>query len=185
MRLFVAVDLDEPARSAIVRQQARLRALVPGASLRWVRPEHLHITLAFLGEVDDARVGAIVAIFAPAINQAPFELRLGGLGVFPPRGAPRTLWIESHDPQLNDLRSEIAGRLDRVGLRLDSRSFSSHVTIARWKMSRSGDRSSLLSIQLPKPLAYVSVDHATLYQSRLSSAGPIYTERARVNVTGT
>ena len=185
MRLFVAVDLDEPARSAIVRQQARLRALVPGASLRWVRPEQLHITLAFLGEVDDARVGAIVAIFAPAINQARFELRLGGLGVFPPRGAPRTLWIESHDPQLNDLRSEIAGRLDRVGLRLDSRSFSSHVTIARWKMSRSGDRSSLLSIQLPKPLAYVSVDHATLYQSRLSSAGPIYTERARVNVTGT
>lgn len=185
MRLFVAVDLDEPARSAVVRQQARLRALVPGASLRWVRPEHLHITLVFLGEVDDARVGGIVATFGPAIRQAPFELRLGGLGVFPPRGAPRTLWIESNDPQLNDLRSEIAGRLERAGLRLDARSFSSHLTIARWKRSRSGDRSSFLSIQLPEPLGHVRVDHATLYESRLSSGGPIYTERARVNVTGT
>ena len=185
MRLFVAVDLDEPARSAVVRQQARLRALVPGASLRWVRPEHLHITLAFLGEVDDARVGGIVTILGPAIHQAPFELRLGGLGVFPPRGAPRTLWIESNDPRLSDLQREIAGRLERGGLRLDARSFSSHLTIARWKRSRPGDRSSFLSIQLPGPFAHMTVDHATLYESRLSSAGPIYTERARVNVTGT
>jgi 2'-5' RNA ligase len=185
MRLFVAVDLDEPARSAVVREQARLRALVPTRSLRWVRPEHLHITLAFLGEVDDARLGAIVGIFGPAIQQAPFALRLGGLGVFPPRGAPRTLWIGSNGPQLNDLRSEIARRIERVGLRLDTRSFSSHLTIGRWKSSTSGDRSSFLSIQLPEPLAHVKVDHATLYQSRLSSAGPIYTECARVNVTGT
>lgn len=190
MRLFVAVDLDEPARLAVARQQGRLRTLVPGAALRWVRPELLHITVAFLGEVDEARLDAITAAFGRPIGQPPFEMRLGGLGIFPPRGAPRALWIGSQASEdvrgrgspaarLSDLRSEIVSRLARTGLQLDSRSFSPHLTIARWKTPRSGERKRFLAIRLPDPVACLSVDHATLYESRLST----YIERARVNVT--
>ena len=93
MRLFVAVDLDDAARASIAAQQDRLRRTAGGSAIRWVRPEHLHMTLVFLGEVAEQRANAVIEAYAaPAIMQ-PFDLAFSGIGAFPPRGAPRALWI--------------------------------------------------------------------------------------------
>src|SRR5262249_49098694 len=94
VRLFVAVELGERARAAIAEEQGRLRAIAAkGSRVRWVGPEQLHLTLVFLGEVDPARAAGVVQAIGRPIERAPIELTFAGIGAFPPRGAPRALWI--------------------------------------------------------------------------------------------
>jgi 2'-5' RNA ligase len=182
MRLFVAADLDQSARSAVAAAQSQLRTFAAQAVLRWVRPEHLHLTLAFLGEVEEARLVAAAGALTPPLGQRPFDMELGGLGVFPPRGAPKALWLGVRsDVHLRAVQQEVAGRLAAAGFAVGERSFSPHLTIARWKKSGAGDRTPLASAPLPDPVARARIDHVTLYESRLSPAGPAYAERARAN----
>src|SRR5438552_6950235 len=115
MRLFIAVDLDDSARTAIAAEEARLASALGNrrSSLRWVHPDRMHLTLVFLGEVSEAQGGAVADAIGRPIEMAPFEMALEGVGVFPPRGAPRALWIgvtEGAD-HLVALQREIAGRV--------------------------------------------------------------------------
>jgi 2'-5' RNA ligase len=186
MRLFVAIDLDASARSSIEAAQSRLRALIgPDSRLRWVRPEQMHLTLVFVGEVDDQQASRVATAIAEPIAQPAFELRFGGLGAFPPRGAPRALWIgaEQGEPELRLLQKALADSVARSGVALEQREFSPHLTLARWKASRPSDRRRALSgsnaVSAPIP---VRVDHATLYHSRLTSGGSIYTPLAHARL---
>jgi 2'-5' RNA ligase len=186
VRLFVAVDVDDAARAAIADEQQRLRAVSErGTPLRWIRPEQMHLTLVFLGEVEHARVDEVVAAIGQPVDQPPIELAFSGLGVFPPRGAPRALWIGlgSGDAGLRDLQRAMASRVERLNIPLESRPFSPHLTLGRWKASRPSDRTELARAFHERVIARSRVDHATLYQSRVSSAGPTYTELARANLS--
>jgi 2'-5' RNA ligase len=195
MRLFVAIDLDDRARAAVAAEQKRLAALDPGGSpLRWVRSEQLHLTIAFIGEVEESRASLAASALSEGVDQPPFEVVFEGLGVFPPRGAPRALWVGvgRGEAALRALAHGIAEVLARAGFVLEGRPFSPHLTLARWKTSRPGDRLRILAEgagprrsagSAPGIQARVAVDHATLYCSRLSSSGPSYTGLARANLT--
>jgi 2'-5' RNA ligase len=96
MRLFIAIDLDDAARAAIAREQKRLAAAVRAASrssLKWVQPDRIHLTLVFLGEVEECRAAPLVEDIGRDVAQPPFDIVFGELGVFPPRGAPNVLWV--------------------------------------------------------------------------------------------
>ena len=131
-RLFVAIDFPDAVR-------LRLESLcngVPGA--RWVTPEQIHLTLRFIGEVDNG-VFADVAETLARIDTAPFTLRLEGVGHFPPRGQPRVLWAGVGDgAPLARLHDMLEARLRRLGLEPDRRNFAPHVTLARLKQARLG-----------------------------------------------
>lgn len=186
MRLFVALDLDAAAKAAVAAAQANVReAAQGGAPIRWVGPEAMHITLVFLGELDDARAAAVGSAIGRPLAQPPFELTLGGLGVFPPRGAPRAVWVgvSGGEPALRKFRDALVERVASAGVTLESRPFAPHLTLGRWKLSRPSDRSrALAAAPAPQPVR-IPVDHATLYRSRLSASGPVYTELARANLT--
>src|SRR4051812_14262192 len=98
MRLFIGIDLPEHMRDGAaagadaVRQA--LSRVAPRTVLRWVNPSNLHITLWFLGEVDERRAEAIAAGLALPFGTTSFELHVGGAGVFPPSGPPRALWFD-------------------------------------------------------------------------------------------
>jgi len=101
MRLFLAVDLPDSLRRGLGELQRRLRSDLTG--WRWVRPEGIHLTMRFLGEVaeeEDARQRTAWRLAAGACPRVRF--RVGGTGVFPPRGAPRVLWagVRALDPML-------------------------------------------------------------------------------------
>src|SRR5262245_390036 len=185
MRLFVAVDLDLAAKTSIGSEQSRLRDAARDSRLRWVRPEHMHLTLVFLGEIADNAAAAIVSACGADVAQPPFEVAFGGLGVFPPRGAPRALWVGAAEgsDELRALQREMAQRVARLGVALDTRPFSPHLTLGRWKESRPSDR-HLVDDASRATLARVRVDRATLYHSRLSSQGPSYTALSHANLTG-
>jgi 2'-5' RNA ligase len=188
MRLFVAVDLSDDARRAIAVEQKRIATALARSSgkLTLVRPEQLHLTLLFLGELPDARVPAVVEALNIPLDFPAFDMVVEGAGVFPPRGAPRALWIgvTGGTARLTGLQREIARVIRERGVAFDDRPFHPHLTLARWRESRSSDRLIALAAAHGGEIARTHVDRATLYQSRLSSAGPTYTPLAHATLMG-
>jgi RNA 2',3'-cyclic 3'-phosphodiesterase len=186
VRLFVAIDVDEGARRAVAALQQRIAtALGPERSLKTVDPARMHLTLAFLGEIADSNVPPVVNTLNATIEVPQFDAEFQGVGVFPLRGAPRILWlgVEEGAEQIVEVQREVARRLERLGVALEGRPFHPHLTLARWKTSRPADRQRSLAIDTHKPVARVAIDHVTLYQSRLSAAGPTYTALTHANLT--
>jgi 2'-5' RNA ligase len=186
MRLFVAIDLDDRARAAIAAEQDRIRrGLIHGTPPRWTPPDQMHLTLAFLGEVNPAIAAQLQEELSTPIALDAFELVFAGSGVFPPHGAPRALWIGTREgtAELQSLQREIGRRLAGRGIALESRPFTPHLTVGRWKSSRPSDRRRVLQHGRDKVIARLRIDHATLYQSRLSAQGSVYTELARATLT--
>ena len=184
MRLFTAVDIGQHARDAIAVEQRRVMQTVDGweRSLRLVRAENVHLTLVFIGEVSDDRVTPFVETMRSDIPLEPFAMAFAGLGVFPPHGAPRVLWLGVAEgaAQATALHAVVADRLAALGIKKEARPFRAHLTLARWRDGRRSDRPRLE--QTPRLIARTEVKAATLYQSRLSPAGPTYTALAQAEL---
>lgn len=195
MRLFVAVDLPAEARAAIGAVQRRMVSRLADRSdgeprrasrLKWVDAGQSHVTLVFLGEVEEVRAPSLIAALETAVDLAPFEITLESIGVFPPRGAPRVLWVGvgAGTAPLAALQREVVARAASLGFPVDDRSFLPHLTLARWRESRPADRERAARVAPAGPIARARIDCATLYRSRLTSAGPTYTPLARANLIG-
>src|SRR5688500_5854263 len=188
MRVFIAVDLDAAARAAIAAEQQRIASVMGDArsQVRWVKVDHLHLTLVFLGEVSESQAPAVAGAVGRPIEASPFDLTFQGMGVFPARGSPRAVWIGVTDgaAQLIDLQRELARRVVSEGIELEARPFQPHLTLGRWRQSRPSDRGRALAASRSAIVARVHVPGATLYHSRLSSAGPTYTALAHATLSG-
>jgi len=140
VRLFVGVELDERVKEAAAQIADSLRLnLEQRLDARWVPPANLHITLWFLGEVEQSRVEPTVQAIDAPFHEPAFDLEISGLGAFPPAGSPRVLWlgVTSGSTQLARLHAELNRRLEPIGFVPERRAYSAHLTIARVKeMSR-------------------------------------------------
>ena len=173
MRLFTAIELPDSARSAVAAEQRRVVESLAGRGLRLVKPEQMHLTLVFIGEVAEERAAGITALMQRNIQMAPFRIGLGGIGAFPRRGAPRVLYVEISEGADAVIRLH-AIVAERLGQR-DERPFHPHLTLGRWRESRASDRPKA---SVRAAIATVEVNSVTLFQSRLSPAGPAYTRLA-------
>jgi 2'-5' RNA ligase len=132
LRLFVAVLLPDSWLTVLSDIQNRLHDRAP--RLRYVRPEGIHLTLKFLGEVSVDRVAAIErALDTAASRSTPFTLSLGSPGIFGPPRRPRVVWIgiDGDRAGLGHVQQEVETAMASVGFRPDERGFSPHLTIAR------------------------------------------------------
>src|ERR1700681_1095754 len=127
MRLFIAIELPDDLKMAL----GRLKVDVPGT--RWVPTEQLHLTLAFLGEVEEKTAGELSEGLA-LIQTPPFQLCFSGPGCFPDCRRPRVLWagLEPH-PRLMHLAAEVHGAALACSIPQEERPFSPHITLARLK----------------------------------------------------
>jgi RNA 2',3'-cyclic 3'-phosphodiesterase len=124
-RLFVALDLPEAVKESL---EPLTRGL---GDVRWSTPDQQHLTLRFIGEVGNGAVHDIVETLG-MVPATPFELRLKGLGHFPPRGEPRVLWVGvEKSTELARLKRRIDRALGEAGVAPDGRKFAPHVTLAR------------------------------------------------------
>jgi 2'-5' RNA ligase len=182
VRLFTAIELTDSARDSIAAEQKRVAETLGrgGARLRLVKPEHLHLTLVFIGEVDETHGAAIARLMAGDIPVAPFRLGFGGVGAFPARGAPRALYLDVLDGMQAaiDLHARVADRLAQAAVPPDERSYHPHLTLGRWRQSRPSDRPKASMLPGRAEVAAVDVTQVALFQSRLSSSGPAYTRLA-------
>jgi 2'-5' RNA ligase len=186
VRLFVAVEIESEIVHTAVTLIGELRAevarLAPRARMTWLTPERLHLTLAFIGQCDEARLPVLRASLQSPFTVAPFTLRICGLGAFPKRGRPRVLWAgvdEGREPLMR-LVDEVADRLRTLGVPLDERPQQPHLTLARVREAGGLRASALLAGREQAYLGAMTVGAITLFESRLSPAGPSYTAIARM-----
>lgn len=188
MRVFVAVDLTDRVRremtgfaGALASRLVTARVVRPGA-LAWVAERHLHLTLRFVGEVDEETGLRLAAAMAPPFAIDAFEMVFDRLGVFPAAGPPRVIWlgVAAGAAGLADLAGQVEGRLRREGIAPEMRPFSPHLTLARFKQPPArGTRDEIAAVAIPHPFGPSRVDRVTLYESRLSPSGPAYRAVAR------
>ena len=196
IRTFVAIELDEEIRKAIAGTQGQvqeqlmqqLRLRTPGVRVQWVRPDSIHLTLKFLGDIDEALVEAIRAALLPAVRTQPrFVVEVGGLGVFPDLRAPRVLWIGlfGQVEALMYLAAEVEAALTGVGFPPESRRLSPHLTLARIKeRSREVGKGLADSGLMTQPfrIGSLAVDAVCLMKSDLKPSGAVYTRLAQVTL---
>ena len=189
MRLFTAVEIGETmqARAATLLAELRRRAesSAPRAKVTWVAAARIHLTLRFIGEVDAGTGERIVHALRDEIPMAPFTVEWGGLGAFPPRGAPRVLWVgvAAGAEALVAAEKHVSDRLAALGIAREARPYSPHLTLARVR-EPAGLKAATLFERVDASLGETAVDAITLFQSHLSPKGPTYTALSKSRLKG-
>lgn len=185
-RTFIALPLPGAVRSKLEALQRALGQEIPGA--RWVGPESLHLTLAFLGDVHDTDLNAVCRAVAESVRErSRFSLEIVGLGAFPNPTRPRVLWagIGGDVDLLNDVQRSVFDAATRSGYRPDER-FHPHITLARFNPGRSSavDLGPLLEAYRTWTLGPFSADTVITYASTLTPDGPAYAPLNRAPLAG-
>ena len=184
LRLFVSVELPRHVRDALQASIEQLRSSLGGA-YRWVRPEAIHLTLRFLGDVETERVTELAAALGAAVGPlAAFELRLDGTGVFPNARAPSVVWagLGGESAALVRLVAAVGTATAGVGEPAESRPYTPHLTLGRVR-GRLGTRDTEALAASLRGLTYertapFRVDGVSLMRSEIGPGGARYTRLA-------
>lgn len=192
MRLFVALHLDDLVRDRLAR--VPVPGSTAGSRVRRVKPHNLHVTLKFLGDVEDARIPAVITALKNASSQVrPFDLAVAALGTFGPRKAPRVL-VAGCDggKDLVILHARIEQELEPLGFETEPRQFRPHVTLARTdeRKRRHGEGLRPIEVLLNRPdwseetFGTVRIDSISLVSSLLGAGGARYENVAIASLAG-
>lgn len=176
MRLFIAINIPKKERDRIFRTAKGFRD--KDYPFRWVRPDLLHLTLKFLGEVSPGSVPSLeAAIGNVARETGGFPMRIGGFGAFPTVRRPRILWLGVEaSPALRCLKQDLEWGLSELGFDRETRAFHPHLTLGRARSDLgAGAFRGLDSLSAGLSFhAEVKVWKVDLMESHLSSSGPRY-----------
>jgi len=175
MRLFVALEIPSRVRKNLAELLQSLRVVSP--QTRWVRPENLHVTLKFIGEVPEARLGAIRSALAGVDSDQPVTLDFRGLGFFPNEKHPRVFWagIEA-SPNLKSLAAEIDKAMEKLGIPREQRPFSPHLTLARFEPPRLAEQlRAAIQEHAARDFGALRTGQFHLIESKLKPSGAEYT----------
>ena len=168
IRLFAGLELPVEVAERLAAPGSGL----PGA--RWVPARNLHLTLRFIGEVDEATAEDIHDHLI-AVTAAPFTLTLAGLGLFGDRHSAHTLWrgVERSDG-LDRLAAKVEAAVVKAGQPPEPRKFSPHITLARIKQTSPGRLQEFIAAAPPHGGGTIPVDGFSLFRSTLGRHGPDY-----------
>lgn len=170
MRLFIAVDIPTEVRDSIENIKLDFKPL---RGLRFVEKDNIHITLKFLGEVEEEIIPDMISSLA-AVKFKPFKLSISKMGVFPNENNMRVLWVDAEPAEpLSELKKRIDAALP--GAR-DDHPFKNHITIARITTDQPEDMRMINSLVANKSVEKkeFTVRKFTLYSSKLTPEGPVY-----------
>lgn len=183
VRTFVAVDLPQAVKAQIGQIIGQLKPV--GHMIRWVRPEGMHLTLKFLGEIAEERLATVYqAVEKGAEGVSPFSFVLAGMGGFPDLRRPRVIWVgvpRGQEP-LKKLQEQVELHLAECGFPRENRGFSPHLTIGRVKSLRGIqpllERLPSISYQSDE----IPVTAVKIMRSQLKPTGAEYSELKVVNL---
>ncbi len=170
MQLFVAVFPPPEVREEASRTAQRL---LPNARIRWSMPENVHLTLKFLGDVDEESLDDLrTGLESACAEHASFEARLAGLGAFPSARRARILWagVGAGSEQLRSLAADVDAALSSLGFERETRPYEPHLTLGRVQ-------GGPVRLDLPEEAGdgpLFKVRRIELTQSTLTDKGPIY-----------
>ena len=195
IRSFVSVELPSEIRDILEIRQNDLRAAMGRAaqSVRWTRPETVHLTLQFLGDIPSTSTSQIATVITEACSQTrPLTLFLGSTGAFPNLNRPRVIWIGLQgdiDP-LRALAASISYHLKPLGFKPD-KPFQPHITLARIRETARPDDLHAISHAFTSTAARptssqpFTVQSVSLMQSHLQPGGSVYTQLANIPLPST
>ena len=182
IRTFIAVEVDKNIRERMVTLQETLAR--SGTDVNWTQPENMHVTLLFLGEVDERDVVSVCrAVSACCEKLAPFTMKVERAGCFPNPRRPRILWVGVGDgtQELCALHDALETPLLELGCyRREERQYTPHITLGRVKGQRPADR---LAEELQRQLGWrageAEVREVVVMSSELRPEGPVYAVLSR------
>lgn len=181
IRTFIALDLPLDAREAVRRLQGELAPTAHG--VRWVDHSTLHLTLAFLGDVDDQAHDELGRTLQSAVAGLPrFRLTIQGLGVFPRAISPRVVWVGLQGEGLKELQllqSRVVAAARSASVPPTDDRFSPHITIGRVKRPPGPNLTPILDSYRVWHGGELQVDEVVLFRSDLNTVGPVYTPLSR------
>jgi 2'-5' RNA ligase len=177
IRAFIAITPPASLYQCFMQvQQAFQTQSIP---LRWIKPEHVHLTLKFLGNVEPEMVDRVAQVMGQATRgQGAFPLLVRSLGCFPNLSRPRVLWMGLNDPAyaLAPLYQRLESELAPLGFSPEARPFRPHLTLARTQQRISrGKLGALLQTYHDRQFGEMTVEHIRLFQSHLYREGVVYT----------
>jgi len=177
MRLFVAIELSDEARTAVARCQSKLARQDNDSRVRWTPSQNVHLTIRFLGEVPEAEVVSVSQAVESSTNAVPpFSMRIDNVGCFPTRGKVRIVWvgIEENSGAMARLAAKTESEIVAAGFPPESRPYRPHVTIGRVKDDRSGGDLRRVIGSCAFDGVEQTVDRVVVMASQLSPGGPTY-----------
>jgi len=183
MRVFIAIDIDEETIASLDDLQKRLKREVnlSKGDVKWVKPQSMHLTLKFLGEVKDTRIAEVCNVVEKAAaGYSRFELKATGLGYFG-KGAAKVLWIGiEENSALTGVQKDIEDGLAEAGWAPEARPFSGHLTLCRIRSPKTGRKLAEISRDYcGLEVGTWVADSVCVYQSELTPDGPVYTALGR------
>ena len=178
LRVFVAVPVSGQVRQEIFALQRKLAAEA-GPTIRWTKPEQIHLTLRFLGNVPDENIADLrQALDRACLGAAPIEISLSDLGCFPSRRRPRIVWlgVSNGANELTDLAERVRAETAMFGDSTDSKPFVPHLTLGRSQDPRSSDGhvGEIICRENPRQIGLLRVSEVHLVKSELSRSGSNY-----------
>ena len=179
MRAFIAIELSPDFKKRLASLEEQLKS--SGADVKWVKPENIHLTLKFLGEIDEKQLGEAAKIIQnTADKNKRFFIRLASPGAFPNLNFPRVIWIgiDKGDLETKEIAKILEEETAKAGIPQESRPFSSHITLGRVKSGKNCEKlaknlENLASNSTQDTPEFLATK-ITLFKSTLSAGGPIY-----------
>lgn len=179
IRSFLAFELPSEIKREVKRISGEVRK--SGLEASWVRPENIHLTIIFLGDIDEKDIPHLIStIDNSVIKYEPFDISLGSMGLFPDIKRPRVLWLglNGEIKRLASLRDDLQKPLEAFGIKQEKRSFKPHLTLGRFRKPVRNE--SLLEKILDKygeisgPIE--KLNELVLFKSDLKPSGAVYTK---------
>ena len=186
-RIFTALDISEEARRKVSGYIAELRAKFSNVRVGWERDEKLHLTLKFLGDIDETRLRDLTEAVSETAKQiSEFKLQISNTGAFPSKKKARVLWLGIADEKgsLQKLNEILENECKRKGIAEETRNFKAHLTIARLREPHQSKELIENHLQNEFESDKFTVSGITIYESQLQKSGSIYTKYKNINLQG-
>lgn len=183
LRCFIAIEMPETVKSVLSEIEEGLKK--SKADVKWVKPDNIHLTLKFLGNIKEENTEKIIKIMGKTCSHYnPFNLEIKGVGMFPYIKSPRVLWvgIESNDV-LKTLQEEIDNGMASIGFEREDKKFTPHLTLGRFRSS-TGKEGLMEIIKLHEKDSFgiINVKSISLIRSDLNPEGARYSKIAEVSL---
>ena len=187
MRAFIAIALPDSILDELKRQQAIFRSARSWPStasdqIRWTRPEGIHLTLKFLGEISEEQARKVIDALGTLDRFEKFWVEVKGFGFFPDDRRPRVFWAGLEAPLgLAELAGKVGDAMGSLGFPRETRPFTPHLTLARFKTPRGQpELETLVGREAHRSLGRFEVSEFFLYESKLGPRGAEYRKVARI-----
>jgi 2'-5' RNA ligase len=181
-RIFTAIDISDETRKEAATYIENLRSEFPQLRVGWEKPEKLHLTLKFLGDIDEKQLNSLIeAVKNTAEQISNFQLQISDTGVFPSTRNARILWLglKNETGELQSLNKILETECEKIGFAKEKRDFKPHLTIARLREPHKSKEIVDRHLDSEFEVVEFTVSEITIYESRLQKSGSIYSVISR------